>query len=142
MYDITSSGIARQDSADTFFLVDGRFTFATNARLLFEGLPPVIVIRHDSEPASLLRGALPLLAPELAQPAPGSELTVQQLGQLMLVQALRLHLSDTRQSLPNWLRVLADGQLAPTIRAIHTDPAHRWTVAELAATVRMSHSRP
>lgn len=140
LYAVAPAGIARHGSADAFFLVGGRFSFASNARLLFEGLPPVIVIRHDSEPASLLRWALPLLARELAQPAPGSELTVQQLGQLMLVQALRLHLSDTRQSFPSWLRVLADGQLAPTIRAIHANPARRWTVAELAATARMSRS--
>lgn len=140
LYAIAAAGIARQGSADAFFLVGGRFTFATNARLLFEGLPPVIVIRHDSEPASLLRWALPLLARELAQPAPGSELTIQQLGQLMLVQALRLHLSDTRQAFPSWLRVLADSQLAPAIQAIHADPARRWTVAELAATARISRS--
>ena len=140
LHTVATSGIARHGSADAFFLVGGRFTFAPHARLLFEGLPPVIVIRHDSEPASLLRWALPLLARELAQPAPGSELTVQQLGQLMLVQALRLHLGDTRQSFPSWLRVLADGQLAPAIRAIHADPARRWTVAELAATARMSRS--
>lgn len=140
LYAVAPAGIARHGSADAFFLVGGRFTFATNARLLFEGLPPVIVIRQDSEPASLLRWALPLLARELAQPAPGSELTVQQLGQLMLVQALRLHLGDTQQSFPNWLRVLADSQLAPAIQAIHADPARRWTVAELAATARMSRS--
>jgi len=140
LYAVAPTGIARHGSADAFFLVGGRFTFATNARLLFEGLPPVIVIRQDSEPASLLRWTLPLLARELAQPAPGSELTVRQLGQLMLVQALRLHLSDTRQSFPSWLRVLADSQLAPAIRAIHADPARRWTVAELAATARMSRS--
>lgn len=140
LYAVARAGIARQGSADAFFLVGGRFTFATNAHLLFEGLPPVIVIRRDSEPASLLRWALPLLARELAQPAPGSELTVQQLGQLMLVQALRLHLSDTRQSFPSWLRALSDSQLAPVIHAIHANPARRWTVAELASTARMSRS--
>jgi len=140
LYEAAPAGIAEHGSADQFFLVGGRFTFATQARLLFDGLAPAIVVRGASEQAALLRWALPLLARELAEPAPGSALAIEHLGQLMLIQALRLHLTDTQQTFPNWLRVLSDHQLAPAIQAIHADPARRWTVAELAAIARMSRS--
>src|ERR1700722_3695900 len=66
-------------SADAFYLIGGRFAFGEEASLLFDNLPPVAVVKSDSDEASVLRWTLHRLAYELADPSPGSTLVVQHL---------------------------------------------------------------
>jgi len=58
---------------------------------------------------------------------------------MMLVQALRLHLAKGRGGV-GWLFALADKQMSAAINAMHEDPAHRWTLQELAERAHMSRS--
>jgi len=64
----------------------------------------------------------------------------QQLACMMLVQALRLHLAEGAHGGVGWLFALADKQMSVAITAVHADPAHRWTLQELAGRVGMSRS--
>ncbi|TCO60763.1 AraC-like DNA-binding protein [Actinocrispum wychmicini] len=43
-------------------------------------------------------------------------------------------------ALPAWHRALADPAIGDALRLLHEDPAHRWTVAALAAKVGMSRA--
>jgi AraC-like DNA-binding protein len=61
-------------------------------------------------------------------------------GYMMLVQALRLHLADGARGGVGWLFALADKQMSAAITCMHDDPAHRWTIQELAERVGMSRS--
>jgi len=58
----------------------------------------------------------------------------------MLLQALRLHLSDASHGQVGWLFALADKQMGAAITALHEEPGHRWTLQELAEHVGMSRS--
>jgi AraC-like DNA-binding protein len=58
---------------------------------------------------------------------------------MMLVQALRLHLAEGGAGV-GWLFALADKQMSAAINAMHEDPAHRWTLQELAERAHMSRS--
>lgn len=134
------NGIARCGTADTFFLIGGRFAFGDDARLLFDGLPPVAVIKSGSDQASVLSWALHRLAHELATPSPGSSIVVQHLGHIMLVQVLRLYLAQDGSSTPSWLLAVSDPRIGAVIQAIHTDPARPWTVQDLARVASVSRS--
>ena len=59
---------------------------------------------------------------------------------MMLVQALRLHLAEGLRGGVGWLFALADKQMSAAINAMHDDPAHRWTLQELAERAAMSRS--
>ena len=59
---------------------------------------------------------------------------------MMLVQALRAHLAEGLNGGVGWLFALADEQIGPAINAMHGDPAHPWTLQELAEYVGMSRS--
>jgi len=59
---------------------------------------------------------------------------------MMLVQALRLHLTEGLQGGVGWLFALADKQMSAAIHAMHNDPAHSWTLQQLAERVGMSRS--
>lgn len=134
------NGVAHHGSADKFFLIGGRFAFGEEAGLLFDGLPPIAVIRNGSDQASVLRWALQQLAHELTHPSPGSALVVQHLGHIMLVQVLRLYLAQEEHSTPSWLLALSDARIGGVIQAIHLAPQRRWTVEDLAGIANVSRS--
>lgn len=134
------NGVARCGTADAFFLIGGRFAFNEEASLLFNGLPPVAVIRSGSDQASVLNWALQRMAHELATPSPGNTIVVQHLGHIMLVQVLRIYLTQEGNSTPSWLLAISDPRIGAAIQAIHADPAHVWTVEALAKIAGVSRS--
>jgi AraC-like DNA-binding protein len=121
-------------------IVGGHFHFAGHhAELLLEALPPVVHIRDEAQKATM-RWSLDRLCDELAEPRPGSSLIAQQLAYTMLIQAFRLHMADPAFRDVGWLFALADKSMNAAISLMHADPAHPWTVKELAQRVGMSRS--
>jgi len=121
-------------------IVGGHFSFAgDHAGFLLGVLPPIVHLRREPEKAAL-RWALESMMRELREPQPGSFLVLEHLAHMMLVQALRLYLSEGVKDGSGWLLALADRQMSAAIEAMHESPAHRWTVEELAARVGMSRS--
>ena len=96
-------------------------------------------IRKESDKAAL-RWSLERMMQELREPQPGGFLVAQHLAHMMLVQALRLHLAEGLRGGVGWLFALADKQMSAAINAMHDDPAHRWTLQELAERAGMSRS--
>ncbi|WP_208459175.1 AraC family transcriptional regulator [Burkholderia pyrrocinia] len=140
LYRHAVSGVAHCGSNDDCFLVGGRFAFGDEAGLLFDSLPPIAVIKSESDQASVLRWALQRLAHELAAPSPGGALMVRHLGQIMLVQVLRIYLAQEGATTPGWLSALSEPRIGAAIQAIHTSPARRWTVEALAEVAGVSRS--
>src|SRR5438093_5457675 len=62
------------------------------------------------------------------------------LPELLLIEVLRLHLANTPASERGWLAGLRDPLLAPAMKAIHTAPERKWTVADLAVEASVSRS--
>jgi AraC-like DNA-binding protein len=122
------------------FIVGGHFTLAANhARMLLSMLPPIVHIREEVAKAAL-RWSVERMMEELREPQPGSNMVAQHLAQMMLVQALRVHLAEGPGAGVGWLFALADRQMAAAIGAIHDEPARRWTVEALADLAGMSRS--
>ena len=120
--------------------VGGHFALAGNhAGILLGVLPPIVHIRKESDKAAL-RWSLERMMQELREPQPGGFLVAQHLAHMMLVQALRLHLAEGSKGGVGWLFALADKQMSAAISAMHDDPAHRWTLQELAERAGMSRS--
>jgi AraC-like DNA-binding protein len=118
----------------------GYFAFGGNhAGILLGALPPVVHIREEADKAAL-RWSMERMMQELREPQPGGVLIAQHLAQLMLVQALRLHLAEGPRGGVGWLFALADKQMSAAISAMHGDPAHRWTLQTLAERAGMSRS--
>jgi len=122
------------------------FAFAgQHASMLLGALPPLMHLRDASEKATM-RWCLDRMMRELREPQPGGFLLGQHLAHIMLVEALRLYLSNqTRDGETGrgvgWLLALGDQQMRAAMTAIHEDPAHGWSLQELAARAGMSRSR-
>ncbi len=98
-------------------------------------LPPLAVVPAGPR----TRGALDLLAAEVAGDEPGQDAVLRRLLDLVLVLALRGWCARMEPP-PAWYRGLSDPGVGEALRALHTEPAHRWTVAELAARAGLSRA--
>jgi AraC-like DNA-binding protein len=103
---------------------------------LLDMLPPLAVVPAGPR----TRAALDLLATEVACDEPGQDAVLDRLLDLVLVLALRAWCARPESALPSWYRALADPAIGDALRLLHEDPAHRWTVAALAAKVGMSRA--
>lgn len=121
-------------------IVGGHFLLTgSHADILLNSLPPIVHIRKESDKAAM-RWSLERLREELGNPQPGGSLIAQQLAYMMLIQALRLHLTDRTNRGVGWLFALADPPMSTAIACMHDDPGHPWTLRRLAECAGMSRS--
>ncbi len=140
VYRLMVNGIASYGPANEFFLIGGRFNFGEEARLLLDSLPPVAVIKSESSEATVMQWVLRQLAEEVSNPSSGSALIIQHIAHIMLVQFLRIYLTQKTNNHPGWLLALSDARISRVIQAIHADPAYRWTLERLADIAGVSRS--
>lgn len=135
-----NGGIVSVNGGGTCFLVGGHFILSgSHAGILLGALPPIVHIRNEPDRAAI-RWSMERMMQELREPQPGGALVAQHLSYMILVQALRLHLAEGLRGGVGWLFALADKQMSAAIHAMHDDPAHRWTLQELAGRAGMSRS--
>jgi AraC-like DNA-binding protein len=134
-------GVLTYNGGGDFFLVGCYFTLGSgSADLLLDMLPPIVHLREKSDQATL-RWSVQRMMEELSNPQPGGYLVAQNLASMMLVQALRLHMTDQSGPRIGWLFALSDPQISLAITAMHQDPSHRWALQSLAKCAGMSRSR-
>ncbi|MDX8511359.1 AraC family transcriptional regulator [Mesorhizobium captivum] len=135
-----AGGVVTYNGGGDVFLVGSRFVLSgRHADILLKMMPPIIHIRRE-EDKSALRWSVERMMQELSEGQPGGFLVAQHLSHMMLVQALRLHMAEGPNGGVGWLFALADKQMGAAIGAMHEDPAHRWTLQELAERAGMSRS--
>jgi AraC-like DNA-binding protein len=122
------------------YIAGGHFALTGgHAEMLLQSLPPIVHIRRESDKAAM-RWSLERMREELRDPQPGSSLIAQQLAYMMLIQALRLHLTDAASAGHGWLSALSDKHMSIAIASMHSDPGYPWTLQSLAERVGMSRS--
>ncbi len=122
------------------YMAGGFFGFTGgHAEMLLQSLPPIVHIRSDADKAAM-RWSLERMREELRDPQPGGSLIAQHLAYTMLIQALRLHLTDAASAGRGWLAALADKQMSVAIASMHGEPGAAWTLQMLAERVGMSRS--
>jgi AraC-like DNA-binding protein len=106
-------------------------------RGLLDALPPILTLSAAADDP--LRDVIGLLSSELAASAPGQQTVLDRLLDVLLVLAMRACFQGSEQA-PRWYKASADPRLGPALSAMHTDPAHAWTVPELAAISGLSRA--
>lgn len=105
-----------------------------SARLL-DALPTVLVLRGDDWHTPLID----LLATEAGREGAGQEAYLDRLLDLLLMDVLRTWFDGAEQA-PTWWHAERDPLVGPALRLIYENPAHPWTVANLAAAVGSSRA--
>jgi AraC-like DNA-binding protein len=106
------------------------------SRRLLGALPPLLVLPGDAWDSRLVG----LLAEEIVKDDPGQEAVLDRLLDLLLIAVLRAWFARPDAEAPAWYRAYSDPVAGKALRLIHDDPAHPWTVAELAAEAGVSRA--
>ncbi|MEZ0244632.1 MAG: AraC family transcriptional regulator [Sphingomonas sp.] len=116
-------------------LLGGYFLFdSPDAGLLVSLLPAIIHLRGVERLSALVR----MVAEEARAERPGRDIVLARLVEIVLIEALRSMPGD--EAPPGLLRGLGDARLAQAMRQMHADPAHPWTMAQLAQRAALSRS--
>jgi AraC-like DNA-binding protein len=104
-------------------------------------LPDLILIRAQQARSVGLHTTIQLLAAEMSELTPGSEVVSTRLAEVLFIQALRAHLSNSPKACnPAWLRAIFDPNIGTALREFHDAVADPWTVESLASAAGMSRS--
>lgn len=110
-------------------------------RDLVQSLPTLIAV-DDIGPncRDWLRSSLSVLAAEAAGRQPGGEAMVTRLADILVIQVIRAWLEAGQAGATGWLRGLGDRHIGPALVQMHTRPAERWTVEQLAREAGLSRT--
>ncbi|MDI9830437.1 AraC family transcriptional regulator [Streptomyces sp. KAU_LT] len=103
---------------------------------LLNCLPPLLSLPADGWDHPLT----PYLMTEIVRDAPGQEVVLDRLLDLLVIAALRTWFARPEAEPPAWYRALADPVVGRALRLLQDDPAHPWTVASLAAKAGVSRA--
>jgi AraC-like DNA-binding protein len=95
---------------------------------LLRALPALLVLRDGEWDCPVV----PLLADEIVKDEPGQEAVLDRLLDLLLIAVLRAWFARPGNGSPEWYRAYGDPVVGRALRLLHHNPAHPWTVAELA----------
>lgn len=115
---------------------------ADMGRPLLSSLPSCMVIRQGLEGSGpeWLKIGLNFLALEAELYRPGRDTLINRLIGMFLIECVRDYVEQLPEEANNWLSAVRDPYLSPALSAIHAQPAHPWTVADLAGLACLSRS--
>jgi AraC-like DNA-binding protein len=96
----------------------------------------------DLQPSSgtWLHTTLRYTISEASSPRPGNAAMLGRLTELMFLEILREYMQRLPTGQTGWLAGLRDPHVGKALRLMHAEPAHRWTVEELARKIGISRS--
>jgi AraC-like DNA-binding protein len=130
VWDFRNQTALSEPVAATFFC--GAYRFEGDlCQSLLQALPEMLPLRRVA--GSTLRATMDLLAGAMLRDDPGQQTLLDRLLDVALVQILREHFTSSTATAPGWFRASGDARIGPALQALHANPGHPWTVAELAA---------
>lgn len=132
------------DSGDTDESPDGSALLLSGAytgrgeisERLLHALPEVLVLPE----ATCHRPLRDLVIEETVGDKPGQHVMRDRLLDLLLLSTLRTWFDQSAAHAPPWYRATDDPAVGHALRLLHDDPAHPWTVANLAAKAGVSRA--
>lgn len=111
--------------------------FIESAELLFapvfRSLPPLVVDHTGEDKVSaLITATVREILVLVDAAAPGTELMLGRLMELLFVEVMRRYAARLPPSATGWFAALNDPIVGRALQAVHHDPARRWTVDDLA----------
>src|ERR1700688_3878858 len=98
-------------------IISGWFRFGqVSCKPLRRLLPDLILIKADQARTLALHATLQLLASEMAEPAPGSEVMVNRLADILFIQCVRAHIASSSETCKRgWLRGIFDLEIVEKV---------------------------
>ncbi len=103
-------------------------------------LPALMRVRLHGDSWPRLNTLLEFAVAESTRGRPGSRSVLLRIAELVFVEVLRSHLTTASDIGPGWLNGLRDPIVGRALARLHADPAHDWTLSQLARDVGASRS--
>ncbi len=111
------------------FIESSEFLFTP----VFRTLPPLWIDRTgDDKVSALLTATVREILALADTAAPGTELMLGRLMEMLFVEVLRRYAAKLPASATGWFAALNDPILGRALQFVHGDPVRRWTVDDLA----------
>jgi AraC-like DNA-binding protein len=123
-------------------IVSGWFQFEqASVKILRRLLPLLILVRGDQAQSLALHTTLNMLASEMGEQAPGSDLVVNRLADVLFIQCIRAHFGSRSEVCKRGvLHAIFDPQIGVALKGMHEKVEEPWTVESLAVACGMSRS--
>jgi len=111
------------------------------AGMLLTGLPPLVRVNvRGSNAGAWLEASVRYALAEARSPRPGGAGVLAKLAEVLFIEVLRLYMNEQSEGRTGWLAGVGDRVVGAALKAMHKDPAHAWTLDELARTASSSRS--
>ncbi|MBG0568595.1 AraC family transcriptional regulator [Actinoplanes aureus] len=121
---------------DTMLLTGTYHSPAEISRSLLSALPDLVVLRPGEWDSGLVEHVIR----EVDRDAPGQDVVLDRLLDLVLITAVRTWLARPDAHPPRWYTAQDDPIVGAALTCIHARPDQAWTVASLAAEARCSRA--
>ncbi|ADB35958.1 transcriptional regulator, AraC family [Kribbella flavida DSM 17836] len=106
------------------------------SRRLLAALPPVLVVPADEVAGPVME----MVLGEIQRDEPGQQSVLDRWLDLALITTLRAWFARPESHAPGWYQAQADPVVGLALRLLHEDPAHPWSVVELANRTGVSRA--
>ena len=111
------------------------------AGMLLAGLPALLRVNVRGSNAGIwLEASCAMRLTEARSPRPGGAGVLAKLAEVLFIEVLRLYMNEQGEGRTGWLAGVGDRIVGPALNALHTRPAHAWTLDELAHDAGTSRS--
>jgi AraC-like DNA-binding protein len=112
-----------------------------NSLPILAELPPILRVQGDAQLTGWLKASMKYCLQECGSEQPGSSLVVEKVAELMLMQAIRQHMSAQTPACDRARFVsIKDRFVRKAVTLIHSDFSKPWSVGELSKMVGLSRS--
>jgi AraC-like DNA-binding protein len=108
---------------------------STLSNELLESLPEVVVVAAQVDST-----LVDLLGREIESDAPGQQTFLDRLLDLITINTMRTWFQQNVLVAPPWWQAHRDQTVGQVLRLVHDNPAHPWTIAELASSAGVSRA--
>jgi AraC-like DNA-binding protein len=111
------------------------------SQVFLSGLPPLfkVSIRNDAA-GRWLENSIRFSVDAADNSRAGREVVLAKLSEVLFIEALRSYIAQLPKEQVGWLGGARDSEVGRTLALMHRNPAHPWTIAELAKEVGISRS--
>lgn len=111
------------------------------SRVVLAGLPPVFKVNiRDDASGRWLEQSIRFSVDEAGGAGPGGEAVRAKLSEVLFVETLRRYVAQWPEGRTGWLAGARDPEVGKALALMHRQPAHPWTLAELAKESGVSRS--
>lgn len=111
------------------------------SQVFLSGLPRVFKVSIRNDPSGRwLENSIRFSVDQAGASRAGGEAVLAKLSEVLFVETLRAYISDLPASQTGWLAGARDSEVGKTLALMHRDPAHPWTLADLAKEAGVSRS--